>query len=64
MMFRFVFCETQTVRTDIGNMGCVQKKSDSRLIKILMNNNIHIYGFKLIYYENKFRNSDGIFLLS
>jgi hypothetical protein len=30
-------------------------KSDSRLTKFLVNN-IHIYDFKLIYYENTFYN--------
>jgi hypothetical protein len=37
-----------------GNYGLHATKSGSCLIKFLVNN-IHIYGFKLIYYENTFR---------
>jgi hypothetical protein len=40
------------------------QKSGLRLTKFLVNN-IHIYDFKLIYYENTFHNwSDGIYLVS
>ena len=44
------------------NYGLRATKSSSHLTKFLVNN-IHSYVFKLIYYENTFRKSDGIYLV-